>query len=1148
MDRDASGRIPVGYGRRDFLKMMGWSVILAPAATRMLASCAADEGATVSPWTEGTRIGCLYNGYILTVNPERALASDTTDDRYRLYVVHAVLIHPNTGRVAAVYPPLVDAGDGTPLARPVGEYGDLATHEQPPAPGVTLDEILSYWRGAGVPEELLTGANALDIDGAVVTPGIVDDHFHVSSWSKKLPGGGERFGFYADVGEPRYYLRADGSRECAETVLWRIVADVNGHLVEQDRDRICLHGYWYTDVSSGADGEAEAAWVFRRGSDPAAAADPDYLLNRVGNPPGGSTPAPAGSCPADPAAWPGIDYPVAPALLVHTSGQSCWYNAALVERFNDFQRELGQRFAETLVASVTPPTGATEPWQLQLVPGSGGVREQSPPFGVDVVVGAEPRLHIPFQVDEIAGNVLRGKPLIPELAADVLAAPSADLALVPFWRPVVTFVADADWASAAAYWGIQPDGGQRAYGAWDPARPHATNWYNGAERGLVQYGHDVEAGGWRPTGYAEHYVMRDVLSAVVIDKPTVAEAMQHRRNLARWCHRHGITGVQNIMFYRRRTNPDEFLANVALSYDHSLDPDSELLAHPDVDPNQETGGFGLRVGLYYYLENGDDVDEVLELDRSEDPDGDIQRMLAPPDHPEYPGWVRWVGWKLQLDGGTGARTLCTNSPMPKAARTDPYTTVDDAGRTVSFTNHSFGLLTMTNEQEQVFTSRESAALYWLVREGDPSSPHHNPAVRSAGTILARGVTEWLGESVDEEALAEDLRALEHVEWKPAEAGGDDQPRQMAAKISRLFTQIQSGFDRTFYALAKVWYEASRAPAGRIPRQVACHCAGDGAVDLWVRAIRLLKEDLAAFPDHYEALPERWKEVIPENADLSVVRRAFDNERFRVEHLLNVGAQGLTDIVGEGGIDAETTPDRRNVVFSTQPLQTVLWGEAIRTVGLPWRQDLWDLPSGGFDGLWAGLPAQPRCDHLIPCPLYIHHDVPFTLNTDPPALRDPRPALTVVGAVARTPLEVDATAWLDQTADEPSERPPDHLAGRVYEPLGLHTNSTTNPMRLSVEQSLAAMTYWAAYVVGLDGWMGALAPGGDGSPGTFADLVVWTHNPLAIRDAEGRALNDLAELSVGEDDSAHVATINDFLLKFRPAMTVVAGRPVYTESG
>ena len=32
-----------------------------------------------------------------------------------------------------------------------------------------------------------------DLDGAVVTPGLADTHFHVSSWSKKLPAAGERF-------------------------------------------------------------------------------------------------------------------------------------------------------------------------------------------------------------------------------------------------------------------------------------------------------------------------------------------------------------------------------------------------------------------------------------------------------------------------------------------------------------------------------------------------------------------------------------------------------------------------------------------------------------------------------------------------------------------------------------------------------------------------------------------------------------------------------------------------------------------------------------------------------------------------------------------------------------------------------------------
>jgi predicted amidohydrolase YtcJ len=183
---------------------------------------------------------------------------------------------------------------------------------------------------------------------------------------------------------------------------------------------------------------------------------------------------------------------------------------------------------------------------------------------------------------------------------------------------------------------------------------------------------------------------------------------------------------------------------------------------------------------------------------------------------------------------------------------------------------------------------------------------------------------------------------------------------------------------------------------------------------------------------------------------------------------------------------------------------------------------------------------------MPCPVFSAHDIPFTLNTDPPSIRDPRPALTVVAAVARTPVEIDPTRWLDQDEPTPSVRPADYLVHRVEAPLGLTPDSPTNPMCLTVEQALAAMTFWAAYVSRQEDEIGAIAVPAPGSdlPGWHADLVVWAANPLAIRSNQGMTLDELGAVPAGTNDAARVDMVNAFIGGFRPRMTVVDGLPVY----
>jgi len=205
---------------------------------------------------EPRRVGCLFNGFILTVDPGRALSSDPAE-RHRMYVLHAVLIDTATGRIAATYPSLPSvASSGEMVAQRVEDYAPLRSQKHPPAPGITAPQLVQYWQSHGVDEKLLSGIWIVDLQGAVATPGLIDDHFHVSSWSKKLPEEGQRFGFYADIGDPSYYTDASNwGRVCVHEALWKIVADANSHLADTGRDQIYLHGYWFSTASElGEDG------------------------------------------------------------------------------------------------------------------------------------------------------------------------------------------------------------------------------------------------------------------------------------------------------------------------------------------------------------------------------------------------------------------------------------------------------------------------------------------------------------------------------------------------------------------------------------------------------------------------------------------------------------------------------------------------------------------------------------------------------------------------------------------------------------------------------------------------------------------------------------------------------------------------------
>ncbi len=1096
------------------------------------------------------RIGCLYNGYFLTVDPGRALAPDPAD-RHRLYVLHAVLLDAATGRIAATYPVLPSvAADGDPVAHPAADYQNLQM-EVPPPPNISAPDLVQYWTARGVDPSLLTGVWLVDVQGAVATPGLIDDHFHVSSWSKKLAPEGSRFGYYADIGDPAYYTDVtDWGRFCVRKALWTIVADANAFLAEESRDKIYLHGYWYTMADDLGDDGFPESFLFQE-SVPGAVPDPAFLLNRVGRGPTAPQVPPADPCTSDPSSWPPLDYESVPALLVHTSGQACWFNAALLEAFNAVQSDALGAFPSTAVSGVSPPDAEGDPWRIHVSGGgSQSVLAQPVPFGVDLIVpddaGGLAR-YVPFLVQSVdaASSRLDAVPMLSDVAEDVLGGevPSG-MTLIPFVRPIPAFIPQGLWDAAAGFYEESPETGRLAYGHWDPRAPYRTNWYNGAERGLIQYVRDETVGVWRVSGYAEHYVMRDRLSTFVLDPNTPEEGMRQRRTLARWCHRHGITSVQDIMFYRRKAMPNDFAACEGLSYDHRYPGGMGYYTERDVDPRTETGGLNLRIGLYYYVENAAGIPEVLDLAHPAGGRTDPERLRPPEGHPEYPGWIRWAGWKLQLDGGIGARTLFSSAPMPKPAFDDPVTTTLEDGREMCFANHGFGLLTMTNVQEPVLTSRESAALYWLVRESDPASQFHNGSMTGDWTFLAAGAAGWIGRTVDGEALEADLAVLEHVDLPD--------PGPLAEKIVSLMEQVQSGWERTLSAMARIWYEASVRGDGPVPlpSQTVCHAAGDGGVDLYVRAIKQLRDDLRAFPSRWEDLPSWWRSVLPEDADLGAVRRTFSGERFRVEHWLNVSGTVLEDLQGGDGLDVATPPEARNVVFSTQPALLVLDGEAIRARAFPYPQEIWDIPDGGSPGLWYGISANPRYHHHMPCPLLRDRDIPFSLSSDPPAVRDPRPAITFIGAVARTPVEIDPQHWVGQEEGVEPERPIDYLVGAVYGPFGLTPSTPDNPMRLSLEQALTSMTFWAAYVANQEREVGALAPPGTlgDEQGWLGDLVIWAVNPLAIEGPDGMHLEDLATLPEGTAPVAAAQMCNAFIKKFRPSMTIVGGVPVWTGGG
>lgn len=1127
-------------------------------AVQRLPDDAEGTGFSFSPWATSTvgfarcrsitntdwsarRLRMLHNGYLLTVSPQQALDASSTADRHKLYVLHAMLIDPASGRIAATFPPFATDGLSCVFtARTLLAYADALAQDPPPPPLTNLppETVVDWWRGVGVDEALLTDLDVVDLGGSVVTPGLIDGHLHVSSWSKKLPDEGDTFGYYADISDPAYYNDpADGRAYDATEALSVIVDTANAWLAENTSTGIFLHGFVYTMVEPISTNEAhQEAWAFARDAAGCAAHTPDtnYLLNAIGR---SGTPE--------------------PAILIHTSGQSCWVNVDLIQRLNLWMGLLySNQFEETSVTNIVPPGPTDSRWRFELAaaPGGNDLFDRTPPVTIDLAVGAGSGLGapgcVPFTLSALSNETRTawGEPVLDDVAALLTNGVPGPSSVRPFYRPIPLCIASNVWREAGLFRQAPVAAVGKAYGQWDPRYPYDSNWYNGAERGLMEYGFDHVGGVWRPTGYAEHYVMRDLLGSVVIGDFTTERSIRCRRNLARWCHRHGITGVQDIMYYRRRTNPEDFHAYEALSYAHDPDADPDFFSERAITPATRTGRFHLRVGMYYYIERLDQVADVLTLAVGTNNAPDMERLRPPASHPEYPGWIRWLGWKLQLDGGTGARTFYSSAPIVKPEVDDPYPIVDENGATNVFFNHSFGLLTMTSEQEQVLDGRASAALYGLVRESDTHHPAYTGLLAEDWTFLREGVGNWVGRSIDEEALAADLRKLACVDMTVTNEGPGDEAALLAEQIRLAFQQVHAGFSNTLQTIARIWYEKSVATQA-LPHQVACHCDGDAAVELWLRAIGQLRNDLETLPPHYALLPRYWKDALPDHPDVEAIHRGFTNERYRVEHLLNFTPAAVNYLRNPSyGLDRGTSATNRNAVFSTQPALLATDGQAFRAIGFPSEQELWPLPDGGVTNFWRGLPPLPRCEHHMPCPLYIDYDIPFALNTDPPSVRDPRPAVNLLAAISRCPIKPNPGRWLDQTGDTPDVYPPDYLVGAVYPPLGLNGMGTNN-MQLSVQEALAAVTFGSAYNAGLDAEQGALAsPWSAGSgDGWYADFVIWEHNPLAIASPEGYSLTQLGQYYHALTTNERNRAANAWIEQFRPSLTVVGGVPVYVST-
>jgi hypothetical protein len=357
----------------------------------------------------------------------------------------------------------------------------------------------------------------------------------------------------------RYSSRTNGfGRRTAREALDAIVADANQYAT--NGPGVALHGFTYSWIDDDPDtGLSRNTYLYRAAA--SNVPNPDFVINAVGT----------GS---------GASFVPRPALLVQTSGQSCWYNDALLARYNDLQtNQVANRFPAIAVDHYDAPGAGAGPWTFHLHSGPDAGKDlcdMAPPVGADLrlppAVPGDPSPLVPFSITALdpVARTAQGIPMIVGVATQLAMPEVAGTELIPFVRPIPPNIDTQTWNDAIGRV-AEPRG--TSYGGWDPRRPYTSNWYDGAERGLLQYAFDPTGGVWRASGFAEHYVMRDLLLATVLPPLSVADNMEMRRSVARWCHRHGLTCAHDIMYYRRRAVADEFHAGEALSFERSPEAD-----------------------------------------------------------------------------------------------------------------------------------------------------------------------------------------------------------------------------------------------------------------------------------------------------------------------------------------------------------------------------------------------------------------------------------------------------------------------------------------------------------------------------------------------------------------------------------------------
>ncbi len=234
-------------------------------------------------------------------------------------------------------------------------------------------------------------------------------------------------------------------------------------------------------------------------------------------------------------------------------------------------------------------------------------------------------------------------------------------------------------------------------------------------------------------------------------------------------------------------------------------------------------------------------------------------------------------------------------------------------------------------------------------------------------------------------------ALTNVDMTVISSETNDAAQLMADKVSLLFQQVNSGYSNTFQTLARICQakkSVAAATANPIPSQVARHCDGDARSTSGCGPFSSSGWMSKPFPP---TPPIRklahWQTALPDNPNLAAIHRGFTNERYRVEHLLNIALSAVLILRnGTNGIDKGTAASNRNVMFSTQPALLATDGEAFRDHGFPAAWELLAAPRRRRVQLLARAPPIPRYDHHMACPLYLDADIPFALNTDPPSVR------------------------------------------------------------------------------------------------------------------------------------------------------------------